>query len=30
VRLYRKHMTHMKALLVNDEVLVLGSANFDL
>jgi cardiolipin synthase len=30
VRLYRGRMTHMKALLVDDEVLVLGSANFDL
>lgn len=30
VRLYRGRMTHMKACLVDDEVLVLGSANFDL
>ena len=30
VRLYRGRMTHMKALLVDDAVLVLGSANFDL
>ncbi len=30
VRLYRERMTHMKALLVDGEVLVLGSANFDL
>jgi phosphatidylserine/phosphatidylglycerophosphate/cardiolipin synthase-like enzyme len=30
VRLYRGRMTHMKALLVDGEILVLGSANFDL
>jgi cardiolipin synthase len=30
VRLYRGRMTHMKALLVDGETLVLGSANFDL
>ncbi len=30
VRLYRGRMTHMKALRVDDRVLVLGSANFDL
>jgi cardiolipin synthase len=30
VRLYRGRMTHMKALLADDDVLVLGSANFDL
>ncbi len=30
VRLYRGRMTHMKALLVDDRILVLGSANFDL
>jgi cardiolipin synthase len=30
VRLYRGRMTHMKACLVDDEALVLGSANFDL
>ncbi len=30
VRLYGGRMTHMKALLVDDATLVLGSANFDL
>jgi phosphatidylserine/phosphatidylglycerophosphate/cardiolipin synthase-like enzyme len=30
MRLYRGRMTHMKALLIDDDVLVLGSANFDL
>ncbi len=30
VRLYRGRMTHMKACLVDDVTLVLGSANFDL
>src|SRR5262245_41940152 len=30
VRFYRGRMTHMKALLVDDTTLVLGSANFDL
>ena len=30
VRLYRGRMTHMKALLVDEATLVLGSANFDL
>jgi cardiolipin synthase len=29
VRLYPERMTHMKALLVDDRTLVLGSANFD-
>jgi phosphatidylserine/phosphatidylglycerophosphate/cardiolipin synthase-like enzyme len=30
VRLYRGRMTHMKACLVDDDALVLGSANFDI
>jgi cardiolipin synthase A/B len=30
VRLYRGRMTHMKALLVDDDALLLGSANFDI
>ena len=30
VRLYRGRMTHMKACLVDDEALVVGSANFDI
>ncbi len=30
VRLYRGRMTHMKAMLIDEETLILGSANFDI